>query len=78
MGSPSSFAASPMPLSQGLQNIRGVFPLVGASTIQLDLNLAGKEAQGGSPTARPPIRSEPHFAQVSVRYRPRFTFQKGI
>lgn len=57
---------------------RGALPYVGASTIQLDLNLAGKQAQDGAPTGQPPLRSEPHYAQVSVRYRPRFSFLKGI
>jgi hypothetical protein len=56
---------------------RGVLPFVGASTLQLDLNLAGRDTFS-LPTSLPPLRSEPHFAQVSVRYRPRFTFMKGL
>jgi hypothetical protein len=71
--------ASLQPHAQAVAFHRGVLPRVGASTIQLDLLLAGRNAsQLDIPTAQPPLRSEPHFAQVSVRYRPRFTFMKGL
>jgi hypothetical protein len=78
IASPTSVVGSVGAHSHAGQYHRGVLPRVGASTIQLDLNMAGVIANSGQPTGRPPLRSEPHFAQVSVRYRPRFAFMKGL
>ena len=75
---PTSVVGSIAPLGPALQHIRGVMPQVGASMIQLDLMIGGKQTAVGAPTGEPPLRSEPHYAQVSVRYRPRFGFMKGI
>jgi hypothetical protein len=78
---PTSVVGLINPLAPALQHYRGVAPVVGASTIQLDINLAGRQTAGGAPSVaigQPPIRSGPDFAHVSVRYRPRFAFMKGI
>ena len=72
--------ASRLPLRMAAGHI-GVLPRVGASTIQLDLNIAGHQIVGLNdqiPSFSPPVRGEPYFAQVSVRYRPRFTFLQGL
>ena len=55
---------------------RGVYPQVAPSLAQV--NLLG----GGRPinvtATLPLVRSAPHFASVSVSYRPRFAFMKGL
>jgi hypothetical protein len=80
---PTSVVGSLSPVANAQQHYRGVLPQVGASSLQLDLNLAGYHTGNYavsdiSQPRYPPVRSEPHFAQVSVRYRPRFTFLKGL
>jgi len=78
IASPTSVVGSVGPLAPAGQH-RGGFPIIGASTTQLDLNLAGIPAATFSPpSGQPPVRSEPHYALVSVRMRPRFQFVKGL
>lgn len=75
---PTSTLASLSPVRNALTFFRGALPIVGATTLQLDLLLAGKRIQNGTPSNQPPLRSEPAFAQVSVRYRPTFQFLHGL
>jgi hypothetical protein len=56
---------------------RGVFPMVGASTTRLDL-IAGSRKWAASGATAPVVHSAPLFASVAVKYRPRFTFMKGL
>jgi hypothetical protein len=55
---------------------RGLLPMVGASTIALDLLGGGRKAFASSND--PLVNSAPHAAAVALRYRPRFVFIKGI
>jgi hypothetical protein len=55
----------------------GVFPAVGASTTRLDL-IAGSRKWAASGATAPIVHSAPLFASVAVKYRPRFTFLKGL
>jgi len=78
--SPTSAVASRLPLRPAAGHL-GVPPRVGASTVQLDFNIAGHQIVGVNdqiPSFSPIVRGEPYFAQVSVRYRPRFAFLKGL
>ena len=74
--SPTSVVGSISPLVRPAW-YQGQLPArIGPSTVSLNLNLAGRG--GFAPTWYSPLRSEPHFAQVSVRYQPRFTFMKAL
>jgi hypothetical protein len=75
---PTSVVGSISPVKDARAFYRGGLPLVGASQIQLDLLQAGWRIQDGTPSAQPPLRSQPHFASVSVRYRPSFQFLYGL
>lgn len=55
---------------------RGVLPLVGAST--LTINVCGGARKLGASTSEPLIRAADHRAAVSVTYRPRFAFVRGL
>lgn len=76
IGAPTGDLATTLPVADALVHHRGGRPLVGASTLQLDL-LGGHRFTGSGATA-PLVRSAPGFAAVSVRYRPRFLFLKGV
>jgi hypothetical protein len=58
---------------------RGRLPYVGASTVQLDIMGAARRTGTVLGQATGPLAmTSPNYISVSVRYRPRFTFMKGI
>lgn len=55
---------------------RGNLPRVGASTLALSLLGGGRKAASGATT--PLVHNAPLYAPVSLTYRPRFAFVKGL
>jgi hypothetical protein len=70
-------SASGPPISNLGARYRGGMPYVGASTVRLDL-LGGDRKAAASGATSPVVYGSRAFAAVSVRYRPRFLFLKGI
>lgn len=68
--------SAPVPAAAALTHYRGGMPMVGASTVQLDVLGAARKVASGA--TAPIVRSAAQFASVSVRYRPRFTFLKAV
>jgi hypothetical protein len=76
IGQPAGDLASQVPLYPADANHRGVYPRVSPSVVRLDILGAARPIN--TTATGPLIRSAPHFAAVSVSYRPRFTFLKGL
>lgn len=69
--------ATPMtPLGNALAFYVGDFPKVISSSIQLDLLYGARKAASGA--TAPVAHTAPAFGSVSVTYRPRFTFARGV
>lgn len=75
-----SYAAAPAVIQDAYVHYRGVLPRVGATTRQLTLLAGDRRIDLASFAAadKPLIRSGPNRAAVSVHYRPRFSFLKGL
>ena len=68
--------ASQVPLLSADAFHRGVYPQVAPSLAQINLLVGGRPINVTA--TLPLVRSAPHFASVSVSYRPRFAFMKGL
>lgn len=75
-GVPSYNLGSDMAPYGALVNYRGGYPYVGGSDTWLNI-IAGDRKQGFSATG-PMIAGSLDYADVSVQYRPRFSFLKGL
>jgi hypothetical protein len=64
------------PIAELAAHYRGAMPYVGASTAKLDL--IGGHRKVASGATSPLVYGSRAFAAVSVRYRPRFMFLKGL
>jgi hypothetical protein len=72
----SGLSGLPIQFAEKWQFHRGNLPQIGATTTVLDL-MSGERRTSAAATA-PIVRAGPDFAAVSLSYRPRFTFVKGI
>jgi hypothetical protein len=76
--------ANHSPVGNALQYYRGDFPIIGASTLQLDLVGGARpltkraSAAATAPPELPPVNSAPMYATAAVFYRPRFVFVRSI
>lgn len=72
-----SVSSQPQPVLDTTAQYRGVQPHLAASNAQLDLLGAGRMVATGA-ASTVPARNAPTFAKVSIAYRPRFLFMKGL